>query len=71
MKLHFFFFFFFLANPEIFWTIGTNRYQKARFYYMFQREVQEHDRDLEKKYNEDLNTTLIFVSIALLRQDWV
>jgi hypothetical protein len=38
---------------------------RARFHNKFQREVEEHDQDLEKKYDEDLNTTLIFVSIAL------
>ena len=32
------------------------------FYNKFQREIEEHDRDFEKKYDEDLNTTLIFVS---------
>ena len=26
--------------------------------------MEEHDQDLEKKYDEDLNTTLIFVSAA-------
>ena len=33
------------------------------FYKNFQREMEEHDRDFEKKHDEDLNTTLIFVSI--------
>ena len=33
------------------------------FYSEFQREIEEHDRDFEKKYDEDLNTTLIFVSL--------
>ena len=32
------------------------------FYNKFQREMEEHDRDFEKRYDEDLNTTLIFVS---------
>jgi hypothetical protein len=40
----------------------------VRFHNKFQREVEEHDQDLEKKYDEDLNTTLIFVSIALLKK---
>lgn len=43
---------------------GVN--SRARFYNIFQREIEEHDQDLEKKYDEDLNTTLIFVSIVLL-----
>jgi hypothetical protein len=70
-----------LANPESFGEVlhnarkqgdaGPGANPRARFHYIFQREVEERDQDLEKKYDEDLNTTLIFVSIALLRQDWV
>ena len=40
------------------------------FYNKFQREMEEHDRDFEKKYDEDLNTTLIFVSIYLYPWGW-
>jgi len=29
---------------------------------MFNREADEYDRDFHKKYHDDLNTTLIFVS---------
>ena len=36
---------------------------RVEFYNKFQREMEEHDRDFEKKYDEDLNTTLIFVSV--------
>jgi len=36
------------------------------FYNKFQREMEEHDRDFEKKYDEDLNTTLIFVSVRCI-----
>lgn len=32
------------------------------FHDKFQREMEEHDRDFEKKYDGDLDTTLIFVS---------
>jgi len=32
------------------------------FYNKFQRKMEEHDRDFEGKWNEDMNTTLIFVS---------
>ena len=34
--------------------------------------MEEHDQDLEKKYDEDLNTTLIFVSTKLSsrKTDW-
>ena len=36
---------------------------RVTFYNKFRREVEEQDQDL-KKYNEDLNTTLIFVRIS-------
>ena len=32
------------------------------FYKMFNREADEYDMDFHKKYHDDLNTTLIFVS---------
>jgi len=35
---------------------------RVEFYSNFQREIEEHDRAFEKKYDEDLNTALIFVS---------
>jgi hypothetical protein len=35
---------------------------RTRFYEKFKEEVAEHDEDLQKKYDEDLNTTLVFVS---------
>ena len=44
---------------------GSGVSPRARFHSKFQREVEEHDQDLEKKYDEDLNTTLIFVSTTL------
>jgi len=43
---------------------------RVEFYNKFQREMEEHDRDFEKKYDEDLNTTLIFVSVELCDMDW-
>ena len=36
---------------------------RMEFYNKFQREMDEHDRDFGEKYNGDLDTTLIFVSI--------
>ena len=33
------------------------------FYNAFNREADEYDRDFHKKYHDDLNTSLIFVSI--------
>lgn len=35
---------------------------RTSFYNKFKEEVAEHDNDLQKKHDEDLNTTLIFVS---------
>jgi len=40
---------------------GPRVNSRVEFYNKFQREMDEHDRDFEKKYDEDLNTTLIFV----------
>jgi len=37
---------------------------RATFYAMYRREAEEYDREFIKKYDEDLNTTLIFVSLA-------
>ena len=42
---------------------GPGANPRMEFYNKFQREMEEHDRDFEKKYDEDLNTTLIFVSV--------
>ena len=42
---------------------GPGANPRMEFYNRFQREMEEHDRDFEKKYDEDLNTTLIFVSV--------
>jgi len=39
---------------------------RTSFYNKFKEEVTEHDDDFHKKYDEDLNTTLIFVSIPPL-----
>jgi len=43
---------------------ATNKEADPRrnFYKMFNREADEYDRDFHKKYHDDLNTTLIFVS---------
>ena len=35
---------------------------RATFYDIYRREAEEYDREFTKKYDEDLNTTLIFVS---------
>jgi hypothetical protein len=35
---------------------------RAEFYDKYKKEADEYDKDFIKKYDEDLNTTLIFVS---------
>jgi len=42
-------------------TQGDHR---ARFFEDYRKEADEYDRDFMKKYDEDLNTTLIFVSFV-------
>jgi len=42
--------------------IGSGVDPRVGFCNKFQREMEEHDRDFEEKYDEDLNATLIFVS---------
>ena len=40
---------------------------RALFYEKYHKEAEEYDKDFVKKYDEDLNTTLIFVSRLLER----
>lgn len=55
------------ALPTLFpHLLGTASSARVEFYDKFQREADEYDRDFMKKYDEDLNTTLIFVSDFLL-----
>ena len=35
---------------------------RRHFYKVFNQEADEYDRDFHKKYHDDLNTALIFVS---------
>lgn len=42
---------------------GTGINPRVGFYTKFQQEMEEHDQDFEMKCDEDLNTTLIFVSV--------
>ena len=37
---------------------------RSRFYEHYNKEAEEYDREFAKKYDEDLNTTLIFVSFV-------
>jgi len=50
-------------------TLGTPTSSRAEFYDTFQREVGDYDRDFMKKYDKDLNGTLIFVSIFCIYID--
>ena len=59
------------ALPSLFPNLlGTTAGARVEFYDKFQREADEHDRDFMKKYDEDLNTTLIFVSVLSPLQSW-
>ena len=44
--------------------IPQQEYIRARFYRHYQREAEEYDREFMGKYDDDLNTTLVFVSAA-------
>ena len=46
--------------------LGTSSSVRVEFHDEIQREADEYDRDLMKKCDEDLNTTLIFVSLCLV-----
>ena len=53
------------ALPTLFPNLlGTTNNPAVEFYNKFQRTADDHDRDFIKKYDEDLNSTLIFVSIV-------
>jgi len=45
--------------------MSRQEHLRTRFYKNYQREAEEYDREFMKKYDDDLNTTLIFVSLAL------
>jgi len=36
---------------------------RTEFYKIYRKEAEEYDKEFMKKYDEDLNTTLIFVSL--------
>ena len=50
------------ALKSVLGSAGPGLNPRMEFYDKFQREMEEHDRDFEGRWNEDLNTTLIFVS---------
>ena len=37
---------------------------RTKFYEYYHKEAEEYDKEFVKKYDEDLNTTLIFVSFV-------
>ena len=49
------------ALKEFFDPLRTNN-SRADFFSVYRKESDEFDREYTKKYDEDLNTTLIFVS---------
>jgi len=54
------------ALPTLFPSLlGTTSNPAVEFYNKFQRAADDHDRDFVKGWDEDLNSTLIFVSILL------
>ena len=53
------------ALKEFFEPLRTNDSQ-TDFFAMYRREAGEFDRDYANKYDEDLNTSLIFVSHIIL-----
>ena len=54
------------ALPTLFpHILGTANNARAEFFAKFQREADEYDHDFMGKCEEDLNTTLIFVSAIL------
>ena len=59
------------ALSAFFPNLGTTGNQAVEFYNKFHQAADDHDRDFVKRYDEDLNTTLIFVSIFSMRLDIV
>ena len=45
-------------------VLPTNEDHRAQFYEAYRREAEEYDKEFMKKHDEDLNTTLIFVSFT-------
>jgi len=51
------------ALKEFFEPLRTND-SRADFFAVYRKESDEFDRDYTRKYDEDLNTSLIFVSLT-------
>jgi len=56
------------ALPSLFPNLhGTTNSARVEFYDKFKHEADDYDGDFTKKYGEDLDTTLIFVSIFCIK----
>jgi hypothetical protein len=53
----------FFSRKQGVFTANRENHQ-AQFYKDYRRAAEEYDKEFLRKYNEDLNTTLIFVSTA-------
>ena len=53
---------FYSRNPGI---LPVQEDHQSRFYAEYRKVAEEYDKEFLKKYDEDLNTTLIFVSFTL------
>jgi len=45
-------------------SLPTQEGYRTKFYEMYREEAGEYDREFIKRYDEDLNTTLIFVRVS-------
>ena len=50
--------------------LSTYEDTRTRFYEKYRHEAEEYNRELIKKYDEDMNTTLIFVGFLHVPQAW-
>jgi len=46
---------------------STQEHHRTKFYEIYRREAEDYDREFIKRYDEDLNTTLIFVCLCVPR----
>jgi len=51
-------------NAPVTQGLFTQGDHRSRFYECYRKEAEEYDKEFMKKYDEDLNTTLIFVSLS-------
>ena len=51
------------ALQNLFPSLGATGDPATEFYNKFQRAADDHDQGFIKRYDDDLNTTLIFVSV--------